>query len=237
MMTLTRFEIDLLREHFPEQAEFLSAKARVEEGEPLAYVLGEWYFYGETYRLNRDCLIPRPDTEHLVEWLITHMPKGGCFADLCTGSGCIAISALVHRPDLRAAAVDISPGALEMARYNAKANGVLDRITFALADVKRGEGLTGVFDVIVSNPPYIHTAVIETLSEQVKREPRRALDGGEDGMDFYRAILEQYPKHLKDGGSMVFEIGYDQAQAMRDLHECEIFKDYGGNDRVAVLRF
>ncbi len=238
MSRLTDFEIRLLREHFPGADDFLKAQARVEAGEPLAYVIGEWYFYGETYQLNRDCLIPRPDTEHLVQWLIDHLPKGAVFADLCTGSGCIAISTLAHRPDLSAVAVDISSGALEMAEKNAENNGVRDRISFVCGDVLAGEGLgDGRFDAIVSNPPYIQTAVIDTLSVQVKAEPRRALDGGEDGMDFYRAILKHYPKHLKQGGVTVLEIGYDQADAMRALHPCQILKDYGGNDRVAILQF
>lgn len=239
-MSLTPFELDLLREHFPDLNDLAAACARAEGGEPLAYVIGEWYFWNETYRLNRDCLIPRPDTEHLTQWLIENAPRGGRFADLCTGSGCIAISTLAHRPDLTAIGIDISAGALEMAAYNAEANGVSDRFAPILADVLTGEGLEGQFDVIVSNPPYIHTSVIDTLSVQVQAEPRRALDGGEDGMDFYRAILTHYRRYLSPQGVFLLEIGYDQGDAIRALAaahglSCEVKKDYGGNDRVAIL--
>lgn len=233
---LTPLEKELLTEHFPTREGFAEALSRLNDGEPLAYVIGEWYFYGETYSLNPDCLIPRPDTEHLVDALLELVPKNGRFADLCTGSGCIAISTLVHRPDLRADAVDLSEGALEAAKKNAVSNGVNDRISVRRADVLRGEGLTGLYDVIVSNPPYIRTDVIPTL-DTVRREPVRALDGGEDGLDFYRAILAKYEKHLAPGGRFVFEIGYDQADDLRLLCPgCEVRKDYGGNDRVVITK-
>jgi len=239
-MSLTHHEITLLREHFPGADDFSAAKARVEGGEPLAYVIGEWYFCGETYLLNDDCLIPRPDTEHLVEWLAEHAPRGGRIADLCTGSGCIAISTLVMRRDLTADGVDIAPRALEMAEVNAARNGVAPRFRAILGDVMTGQGLSGQYDVIVSNPPYIHTDVIDTLSVQVRAEPRRALDGGADGMDFYRAILARYLPHLAPSGVLLFEIGYDQAAAITALaaahgFACQIRKDYGGNDRMAIL--
>ncbi len=240
MNELSAFEASLLREHFPDEAGFEGAKGRVLSGEPLAYVIGEWYFRNETYKLSADCLIPRPDTEHLVDVLVQRLPRGGRFLDLCTGSGCIAISTLCERPDLTAQAVDVSRGAVEMAKVNAKENGVSRRIDFVCGDVFIGQGRMGEFDAIVSNPPYIQSSVVPTLSEQVRHEPVLALDGGQDGMVFYRAILGQYRNRLKAGGIFVFEIGYDLADAMRELCArvgmgCEVKKDYGGNDRVAVV--
>ncbi len=226
---------NLLREHFPDPRDYEQAVRRLENREPLAYVLGEWYFYDEVYRVSPDCLVPRPDTEHLVEELIRRLPEGAVFADLCTGSGCIAISTLAHRPDCRALAVDLSEGALSLARENAVLNGVADRIEFRHADVLSGAALGDVtFDAVVSNPPYIVSSVIDTLEPEVLREPRMALDGGEDGLIFYRVLIDRYRKNVKDGGFFLFEIGYDQGDALRSLCPCEIKKDYGGNDRVAV---
>lgn len=119
----------ILREKFPDEDAFRAALTRLENREPLAYIIGEWYFYDEVYKVSPDCLIPRPETEHVVEFLIKNLPPNGFFADLCTGSGCIAISTLVHRPDCRAVAVDISESALAVAKVS-ESNGVSDRITF-----------------------------------------------------------------------------------------------------------
>ena len=241
MQVLTRLEEELLREHFPEEAAFRAAASRMlEEHEPLAYIIEEWFFYGETYRLNRDCLIPRPETEHIVDELLERLPQNGSFADLCTGSGCIAISSLVHRKDASCLAVDISESALSMARENADRNGVGDRILLKKADILHDrpecvlDGRT--FDILVSNPPYIDSSVIETLSDEVRKEPRIALDGGEDGMDFYRVLIGSYLPLLAKNGLLILEIGYDQAERIRALHPCEILKDYSGNDRVAIIR-
>lgn len=234
-MKLSNLEEKLLREKFSYD-EYDKAIERLKNGEPFAYVIGEWYFYDETYKVSPDCLIPRPETEHLVEWLTQNLPQNGVFVDLCTGSGCIAISTLSHRKDLTALAVDISDKALDIARENAALNGVSDRITFAHADILNDEFLAKQkFDAIVSNPPYIQSDVIDTLSVQVKNEPRIALDGGSDGLDFYRVIFEKYPKNVKDGGAIICEIGYDQGQVLRDLFGCEIRKDYSHNDRIALL--
>ena len=236
MLTLSNLEEELLKEHFPDDEGYSNALKRLEENEPFAYVIGEWYFYSETYKLNSSCLIPRPDTEHLVDYLIKNLPVGSTFADLCTGSGCIAISVIVHRPDVKAIAVDISEEALEMVRINSESNGVSDRITILQADVLTGDALGGtVVDAIVSNPPYIQTDVIDTLDDKVKKEPRIALDGGADGLDFYRVIYTDYVKNVKSGGFIVCEIGYDQGQSVKELFSCTVTKDYGGNDRVAAL--
>lgn len=235
-MKLSNLEVNLLREKFKNEDEYVKAVARLESGEPFAYVIGEWYFYDETYKVSPDCLIPRPETEHLVEWLIINMPKNGFFADLCTGSGCIAISTLVHRPDLTAVAVDISDKALEIAKENAVLNGVNERVTFIHSDVINDTPLSDdKFDVIVSNPPYIQSEVIDTLSEQVRNEPKIALDGGNDGLDFYRVLFNKYKKNVNHNGSIICEIGYDQGQVLKDLFGCQIMKDYSSNDRIALL--
>ncbi len=233
-------ELGFLSEHFAGEELDAAIKA-VDGGEPLAYVIGEWYFYGLTFRLNRDCLVPRPDTEHLVDRAVGLIPRGGGFIDLGCGSGCIALSVLHERPDARAVLCDISPGALDAARLNAAELGVADRAEFILADM-RTDFLPGgrLFDVVVSNPPYIRSGVIPTLSEEVRREPRLALDGGADGLDFYRAVLDIQLSHLRPDGHIIFEIGFDQANDLRRLASerslaCDILRDYGGNDRVAVL--
>ncbi len=235
-MKLSNLEETLLREKFSDDETYNKALERLANGEPFAYVLGEWYFYDETYRVSPDCLIPRPETEHLVEWLIKNLPQNGVFADLCTGSGCIAISTLAHRKDLTAVAVDISENALEIAKLNAVLNGVSDRISFVQADILNDEFLLErKFHVIVSNPPYIRSDVIDTLSVQVKNEPRIALDGGNDGLDFYRVIFSKYVNNVRRNGAVICEIGYDQGQALRQLFGCQIMRDYSGNDRIALL--
>ncbi len=236
---MTNRELQFLKEQFTGK-ELENAIERLENGEPLAYVLGEWYFYGLTFKLNDACLIPRPDTEHIVEKAIETIKKGGVFADLCTGSGCIAVSVLKNRPDLVCSAYDISEKALEKATENASLNVVADRVHFYKADVFALGLEENSLDCIISNPPYIQTSVIDTL-ETVQREPRIALDGGVDGLDFYRHIIEHFTPALKSDGCFIFEIGYDQADAIRALaashsFSCSIFKDYGGNDRCALLK-
>ena len=236
MLELSHLEEELLREHFKTESEYNMAIKRLENREPLAYVIGEWYFYDEKYYVDSSCLIPRPDTEHLVDYLIKNLPQNAVFADLCIGSGCIAISVLAHRKDVSAIAVDISDQALEMARKNSVLNQVSDRITFLHGDILSSNILNDKkFDAIVSNPPYIRTSVIDTLAPEVQNEPRIALDGGIDGLDFYKAIFSQYVKNVIDGGFIAVEIGYDQGDEMKQLFGCSLYKDYGGNDRVAVL--
>lgn len=211
---------------------------------PLQYILGEWYFFAEKYIVDESCLIPRSDTEILVEKAIELLPENAFFADFCTGSGCIAISTLAHRKDCTALALDISSGALALAEKNAAINGVADRISFFEADILRDIHISqddGIFDAILSNPPYIRTSVIETLSDEVKKEPRIALDGGEDGLIFYRTILEKHTHLLKKDGFILFEIGYDQGDEISALanengFSCEIIRDLSGCDRVVFLK-
>ena len=239
IMTLSRRDEQILKEHFS-GAEYDAALEKLEKRMPLAYVIGEWYFWDGVFKLNEDCLIPRPDTEHLVEYLVKHLPENAYFADFCTGSGCIAISVLRSRKDCRAIGFDISPGAVECARYNAVAMGVSDRLDLYVCDLKNIEALTayidkGVLDAIASNPPYIRTDVIPTLEAEVSYEPVTALDGGADGLDFYRLFLGyEYRKLVKPGGFIAFEIGYDQSEDIKKLGRFKLYKDYGGNFRVAV---
>ncbi|MBQ8345513.1 MAG: peptide chain release factor N(5)-glutamine methyltransferase [Clostridia bacterium] len=209
---------------------------------PLQYLLGYWEFCHETYRVTEDTLIPRQDTEKLVELAAKLMPEKARFIDLCTGSGCIAISTLAARPDTRAVAVDLFANTLEIAGENAEHNGVGDRLGLLSCDVLSPSFMDelGSFDCILSNPPYIETKQIPLLDEELSYEPEAALDGGNDGLDFYRVIIGQYGIYLKPEGMMLLEIGCDQAKAVSALaadhgFRCEIFKDYGGHDRVAYL--
>ena len=216
------------------------AVARRAAHEPLAYLLGEWGFYRESYLLSPDCLIPREDTELLAETAIASLPRGARFADLCTGCGCVGLSVLAHTDATRARLLDISEGAVHMAKRNAARLGLEDRAEFLVADVCEGPG-DGTFDAILSNPPYIKNAVYPTLSEEVRREPPRAFLGGEDGMDFYRVILAQYKSRLTEGGFFAFEIGFDEETAIRALaashgFSCEVRRDLSGNPRVALLK-
>lgn len=222
--------------------ELLLALEKREKHIPLQYIVGRWDFYRQTYKVNENCLIPRSDTEILVEKAIELLPCGAHFLDLCTGSGCIAISTLAERKDTSAIMVDKFPETLEIAKENAILNKVENRVKSMLFDVLNDENtLDGQsFDGILSNPPYIRPEVIETLSDEVKKEPYAALYGGDDGLIFYNKIVSSYSRFLKKDGFFLFEIGYDQADDLRRIanengFDCKIFKDYGGNDRVALL--
>lgn len=211
---------------------------------PLQYLLGEWQFYRQTYRVSPGCLIPRADTEILVEEAIRRLPKGSFFADLCTGSGCIAISILCERSDTSAVAVDLSDDALAIAAENASRNGVADRLILKKADLLAQEEWNAGLPIpaaLLSNPPYIRTDELANLSPEVQNEPRMALDGGDDGLIFYRKLLAVAEKWLVPDGFCLFEIGFDQANevqalAKKQAFDCRILRDYGGNDRVAVLK-
>ena len=236
-------EARILREELQGEALAAAIERRC-AGYPLQYLIGKWDFYRETYEVAECCLIPRADTEHLVEQTIKRLPAEGSFLDLCTGSGCVAISTLCARPDATAMAVDLFDDTLALAARNAKRNGVSDRLAFAKADVLSAPSHTWAgkqFDVIVSNPPYIRADVMPELQREVHHEPFAALCGGEDGLDFYRSIVEKWRPLLKTGGCFLFEIGYDQAQALTALGHAqgmavEVFRDYGGNDRVVYLK-
>ena len=219
---------------------------RREQHEPMAYILGEWGFYRETYLVSKDTLIPREDTEILVDFAVRNLPEGGRFADLCTGSGCIALSVLNNTKKTTALAADLSEGALSVARKNAERLGLSDRAQIVLADVL-SEGFLSYlaacepWDAILCNPPYISEDVYRTLAPELFFEPQTALVGEEEGMEFYRILIPALLPMLKPDGFLAFEIGYDQEARMRALAEknacnIEVLTDLSGNSRVAVLR-
>lgn len=227
-----------------ENAELESAVRRRLAREPLQYILGEWEFYHQTYEVTPDCLIPRSDTEILVETAIRLLPVGARFADLCTGSGCIAVSTLAERPDTWAVALEKFPATLALAERNAIKNGVSARFQGILADVLSPTptlAKDAPFDAILSNPPYIPTKDISSLSPEVHKEPLAALDGGKDGLIFYRAILEHYSPLLKENGFFLFEIGFNQANDLISLGNAynfahiHVIRDLGGRNRVVYL--
>ena len=207
------------------------------QGVPVAYILGEKEFMGLPFKLNSDTLIPRPDTECLVEKIIEEntfsSPK---ILDLCTGSGCIGISLAYFIKNSTVSLTDISEGALSKATENAELNGVSERTSVSKLDVLNDEIGVG-YDIIVSNPPYIRTDVMKTLKVS-EYEPHRALDGGDDGLIFYRVIAKKAGAALKKGGILAFEIGYDQGEDVKALlgnfSEVKLYKDYGDNDRVVI---
>ena len=218
---------------------------------PLQYLLGEAEFMSLRFKVSPAVLIPRQDTEILVEKCIELIEVVGQDSagrpeikvlDMCTGSGCIAVSIAHYCPETRVTACDVSRAALEIAKANSELAGVQDRLDFRCGDLF--EALDGEerFDLIASNPPYIETATVERLQTEVKEhEPHIALDGGADGLDFYRRIVETAPRFLKAGGYLALEIGYNQGESIsRLLHGryegVAVLKDLGGNDRVVFGR-
>ena len=216
-----------------------------EAGRPTQYILGEWEFMGLPFHVGEGVLIPRGDTEVLVETILEKQQTESMrsILDIGTGSGCIPVSLGHYGKFEQIMAVDISPKALGYARENAVQNNI--NIDFYESDLFTNlpEKWKGDLDAIVSNPPYIPKKDIEELMTEVKDfEPMNALDGGEDGLDFYRAIVEQARVWLKDGGWLFFEIGYDQGEDLRKLlcesgyTEVGIRQDLAGLDRVALGR-
>ena len=221
--------------------EFITAVSRRAEREPLQYIIGEVGFYREEYKVNPCCLIPRSDTEILVDYAVKHIPKSERFADLCSGSGCIGISTLANTKDTVCVSVDISEDALVLTRENAQRNGVEERLSTVKADLLTEDVPGGDFFAVLSNPPYIAEDVYNKLENEIFHEPKIAFVGKNDGMEFYERLLPLSLPKIKEGGFIAFEIGYDQAEKMRTLAKlhactCEIIKDYSGNDRVAVIR-
>ena len=205
---------------------------------PLAYIVGHQEFMGLDFTVNENVLVPNQDTETLVEEALREVSDGMRFMDLCTGSGCIALSILHYTNDTTCVMTDISDKAIEVATANSNNLGLSDRTKIIKTDLFP-QDIDEKFDMIVSNPPYIRTEVIETLPPEVgKGEPYIALDGGDDGLVFYRRIVEKASDFLYSSGWLMMEIGYDQGQEVADLminagyHEVEVIKDLGGNDRV-----
>lgn len=219
---------------------------RRKDREPTAMILGEWDFMGLTFRLNKSTLIPEQDTEVLVETALEELKRRGPgeaplrILDLCTGSGCILLSLLHELRNAGGLGTDLSEEALEAARENAVRLGLQERGTFRQGDLWEPVG-DERFDLIVSNPPYVPTEVIPTLEPEVRcGEPYAALDGGEDGLVFYRRIMREAAGHLKPSGIIIVESGFDEAPQiaalMQDqkLRGIRTVKDYGGLDRVVL---
>lgn len=209
---------------------------------PLQQLTGEQDFMGLTFSVNEHVLIPRQDTEILVEEVLKELHDRMRILDMCTGSGCILLSLLHYSNDCEGLGVDLSAEALEVAGQN-----VLKVLTpekaehahFLQSDLF--EKVEGKFEIIVSNPPYIASAEVEKLMPEVRdHEPRMALDGTEDGLHFYRRIIKEAGKHLVNSGMLFFEIGYDQGQAVSELmraggyREVQVVQDYAGLDRVVL---
>lgn len=211
------------------------------EREPLGYILGEVDFYREIYEVSPACLIPRADTEVLVDLAVELIPEGEFFLDLCTGSGCVAISTLKNTKNTTAVAIDISPAAIEIAKRNAEKNGVSGRIKFREADLFATDLKEYRPYAILSNPPYVSTSAYEGLEGEIFFEPKIAFTSGEDGTDLLRRLVDICKKVIKPEGFFAFEIGYDQGDIMRSLGEAhglsvEIIKDLGARDRVALFK-
>ena len=205
---------------------------------PLQQIIGRQSFMGLDFYVDENVLIPRQDTELLVEEALQELHDGMRILDLCTGSGCILLSLLKYSNDCEGIGADISEDALKVAERNRVQLG-LENAAFVKSDLF--EAVEGKFDMLVSNPPYICSDVIDTLMPEVREhEPRLALDGSADGLRFYRRILADCGAYLKPGGMLFFEIGYDQGEAVKRLMEengfleVEVKKDYGGLDRVVL---
>lgn len=211
---------------------------KVIQGVPVQYITNHQEFYGLDFLVDENVLIPQPDTEILVEEVISLSKKFAIkpkIMDMCTGSGAIAI-AIARNIESELVATDISKKALEIAKKNALKNNV--QLELIMSDMF--ENINEKFDIIVSNPPYIETSVIETLSKEVRNEPPIALDGGEDGLKFYRILAQNASNYLNSNGFLAVEIGYNQGEIVSKLFEKYGFKkvyvkkDFAGNDRIVV---
>ena len=211
-------------------------------GEPVAYLIGEWEFYGLPLDISERVLIPRPDTEVLAAAVIEGLrgAESPRVLDLCAGSGCIGLAVAKNVPGSHVVLGEIDEGALRVCRQNIRRTGLSGQaVSMQLNALEKAPKRLGEFDCIVSNPPYIPSAVIEELEPEVRdHEPRGALDGTADGLCFYRILAEECAKHLTPGGHVYFEIGYDQGAAVKELLDIHGFKDtrviqdLTGKDRV-----
>lgn len=227
-----------------QEKEYLQNIQKLIKGIPLQHITNTQEFMKMNFYVNNNVLIPRPDTEILVEEVIKlgKEKKNPVILDLCTGSGAIAISIAKYLPSAKVYASDISKKALEIAKINAKNNGVSDKIKFINSDLF--EKIKEMkFDIIVSNPPYIKTSEIKLLDNEVQKEPILALDGGKDGLDFYRKIVTEAYSHLKYESYLCFEIGYDQKEEVtKIIKDAKVYsktyckKDLYANDRIIVTQ-
>lgn len=217
--------------------EYKSLIKKRAEHVPLQYITGEQEFMGLIFKVNSSVLIPRQDTETLVEEALKRAESGMKVLDMCTGSGCILISIMKNVPNIEGIGVDISKQALNVAKENARLNEI--NATFEKSNLF--DNINDKFDIIVSNPPYIRSDEIPKLMPEVSVfEPHEALDGMEDGLFFYRKIVKDAAEHLNEGGYLLFEIGYDQGEdvslmmSYAGYKEVKVIKDLAGNDRVVV---
>lgn len=212
-------------------------------GEPVAYIVGEWEFYGLPLDISRDVLIPRADTEVLAERAILKARsagEGGRVLDLCSGSGCVGLAVAANADQCRVVLADLSEGALRLCKQNVRRNSLNARVTCISANaLEAPSSVLWDFDVIACNPPYIPTGDLEGLDVSVKDfEPLMALDGGVDGLDFYRVIASKWKSALRLGGTLIFEVGIDQAEAVAQIMADNGFEniitteDTGGIQRV-----
>lgn len=213
-------------------------------GEPTQYLVGFKEFYGRRFFVDARVLIPRSETELLVEAALRDVPKETPtrVLDVCTGSGCVAISIAAERPQASVWAVELMPGAMEVAKKNAEALQVDGRVTFFQGDLLGPLPEGAKFDVIVSNPPYVKAGDIPTLQKEVRAEPKEALDGGADGLRLIDRLITEALPRLKSGGLLAMEIGEDQGNAVKELltraggHDVRIEKDLARHDRLALAR-
>ena len=221
--------------------------ARRLKGEPVAYITGLWEFYGLPIRVTPDVLIPRPETELLVDLakeVLTGYKMDARVLDLCCGSGCITCAIGHEMPATKLAAVDLSASALEVCRSNLSLNRLSSRVIVMQADATSAPPLgIGTFDLIVSNPPYVQSAEIQTLDASVKDyEPIWALDGGADGLRFYKSIIKYWKSLLRKDGVLIFEVGEGQADDVADMlmaagfDSCSVRKDARGVERAVLGR-
>jgi release factor glutamine methyltransferase len=203
---------------------FQEAVERRAAGEPLQYITGTQDFFGREFRVTRDVLIPRPETELLVEAALEVDKDANLICDVGTGSGCIALTLLCELNHARAVALDKSPAALEVAKFNAQELGVADRAEFVVSDcfdsINKRE-----FDLIVSNPPYVSASVVEGLQREVRdHEPLIALSPGPDGLSIIRRLIQESPRFLKQSGHLIMEIGFDQGEAVQKLIDASVWE-------------
>lgn len=207
-------------------------------GLPLQYAIGRWNFYGRDFKVDPRALIPRPETELLVEWALSCGLSGKNVLDLCTGTGAIGLTVALEAPGSKVDLSDISGEALGLARENARLLGLEDRVAFFQGDLFEAFPPDRVWDVIITNPPYIPTGEIGDLDLLVHEEPLGALDGGPDGLDFYRKIAKQSRHRLRDYGMIFAEIGADQGPAVKSLFEeagftgVRVMRDLTDRDRM-----
>lgn len=251
LLNLPRMQLYLNFERKLSQTELDSFRELIKrrsQREPLQHIVGSTSFCGLELAVNRDVLIPRPETELLAEqgWnflkqLSAPSSRPSTALDLGTGSGCLAIALAVHCPEAKIFATDISPEALDLARQNAARHNVLERLEFLLGDAFTAFTSPEAFDLIISNPPYIPSSEIPSLQVEVRDyDPRQALDGGPDGLVFYRRIAAETARFLQPGGKIMLEFGDGQAPSIREIFESQkwiveaIIEDYNQRPRIII---